>query len=121
VARSVQQWCGKDDDEASPARVRLRVFERKQGRCHRCTRKITAGERWTCEHLVALVNGGKNAESNLGLTCKNCLNGKNADDLAEKAMIYRKRSKHLGLHKAKRPFTKRADPWNKEYLARKPA
>lgn len=121
MARSVPEWHGRDDDEPVPPRIRLRVFERKQGRCHACTRKITAGEKWTCEHIVALVNGGRNAESNLGLTCKNCLADKNAADLAEKAMIYRKRAKHLGLLKTSRPIPKRADPWGKEYRSRKPA
>lgn len=63
-----------------------------------------AGEKWTCEHIVALCNGGKNIEANLGLSCSNCLPDKNAEDVAEKADVYRVRAKHLGIHQPKRVF-----------------
>lgn len=112
--RSVPTWVGKTHDTQIPPRVRLRVFSNKDGRCHRCTRKILPGEEWVCEHLIAVINGGPNRESNLDVTCCNCLPFKNAADVAEKAMIYRKRSKHLGLVKAKRPFPgSRASGWKK--------
>lgn len=93
--RSVEEWEGDTDDTPVPPRVRVRVFDRCEGRCHRCTRKIHAGERWVLEHLKALINGGRNAEDNLCLTCENCLPEKNAEDVAEKADIYAKRSKHI--------------------------
>lgn len=105
MSRTVEEWVGKTDDTAVPPHVRLRVFDRCKGRCHKCTRKILVGEEWTCEHLIALINQGKNSESNLGLTCCNCLPEKNADDLAEKSGIYHKRAKHLGIDlKQKRPW-----------------
>lgn len=113
--RSNEEWVGKTDDTPVPPRVRDRVFLAKGGRCHKCTRKIRAGETWTCEHVIALINGGKNAERNLDLTCCNCLPAKNAEDLAEKSKIYAIRSKHLGLSKPKKPFTKHIDPWGKAW------
>ena len=96
--RSVPEWIGKDDDEPVPARVRLRVFDDKHGRCHRCGRKVGVGGRhdWTLEHMRALINGGKNAESNLDLTCSWCLPEKNAEDVNEKSRVYSLRSKHVG-------------------------
>jgi len=97
AARSVPEWIGATPDTPAPPRVRLRVFERCEGKCHRCTRKIAAGEKWTLEHLVALINGGANAEGNLSVTCGWCLPEKNAADVAEKSLTYRKRSKHLGI------------------------
>lgn len=109
--RSVKPWTGRDDDEPVPPRVRLRVYEAKLGRCHRCTRKILAGEKWTLEHLIAIENGGQNAETNLGLTCCNCLGAKNAEDAAEKSKVATIRKKHLGLHKSKRPFPKPNPNW----------
>jgi len=99
--RSVAQWIGATPDTPVPPRVRLRVFEAKNGRCHACTRKILPGEEWVCEHLVAIINGGANAEHNLGLTCCNCLSGKNAADVAQKSLVYRKRAKHLGIKQRK--------------------
>lgn len=97
--RSVDEWIGKTDDTPAPPRVRVRVFERCAGKCGQCGRKINAGEKWTLEHLVALINGGGNRESNLGVTCDWCLPAKNAADVAEKAITYRKKSKHLGIKK----------------------
>lgn len=104
TARSVPEWRGKTPDTAIPTRVRLRVFERCKGRCGQCDRKINAasGDKWTLEHIQALINGGENRESNLGVTCDWCLPVKNAADVAEKSNIYRKRSKTLGL-KAQKP------------------
>lgn len=93
--RTVEEWVGANDDQTPPPRVRIRVFEAKGGLCHRCGRKIMAGEYWVCEHLIALCNGGKNAESNLDLTCRNCVPAKNADDLAEKSKVADIKKKHL--------------------------
>lgn len=104
--RSVEEWIGKNDDEPVPPRVRLRVFDRFNGKCTICTRKVLVGERWTCEHVKAIANGGQNHESNLGVTCCNCLADKNADDLAEKSDVYHKRARHLGI-----PL-KRKQRWN---------
>lgn len=102
MARSVKEWVGKTDDTAIPDRVRVRVFEKAGGCCTICGRKIRAGERWTLEHVVALINWLKtpeaphgNREKNLGVTCCNCLPGKNAADQAEKSAVYHKRRKSL--------------------------
>jgi 5-methylcytosine-specific restriction protein A len=104
TGRSVPEWIGATPDTPVPPRVKDRVFLRFDGRCHACTRKVRPGEPWTCEHLKALINGGENRENNLGITCENCLPDKNAADVAEKSLVARKRAKHLGLKKAKRPF-----------------
>lgn len=69
-----------------------------------CGRKIQAGERWTLEHIVALINGGRNAEVNLGCTCSMCLPIKNAADVAEKSNVADIRKKHLGLKKSRHPM-----------------
>lgn len=101
MARSVAGWVGKNDDEVPPPRVRLRMFDAHKGRCHVCTRKIGVGEYWQADHIVALINGGKNAETNLAPACRNCCYSKTAEDVAEKSLIARKRSKHLGVGKPK--------------------
>lgn len=95
MPRSLALWIGKTDDTPAPPRVRLRVFERCGGKCHRCQRKIRPGEGWTLEHVVALINAGRNAEDNLDVTCDWCLPAKNAEDVAEKAKTYAVKSKHV--------------------------
>jgi 5-methylcytosine-specific restriction protein A len=95
LPRSVTEWIGKTDDTPAPPRVRVRVFERCEGKCGQCGRKIRPGEGWTLEHLIALINSGENRERNLGVTCNWCLPEKNAADVAEKAKTYAVRSKHI--------------------------
>jgi 5-methylcytosine-specific restriction endonuclease McrA len=100
--RSLEEWKGKNDDERVPPHVRVRVFDRFDGRCHVCSRKIGAGERWVCDHVKALINGGANRESNLAPICSWCDPGKTADDVAEKSSVYAKRAKHIGATEKRR-------------------
>jgi 5-methylcytosine-specific restriction protein A len=102
MTRTVEEWRGATPDTPPPPRVRVRVFDAKGGRCHMCGRKIPAGERWTCEHVVAIINGGENRERNLDVTCCWCLPIKNGRDVALKSDTYDKRRKHLGVRKPSR-------------------
>lgn len=116
MARSVALWVGRSDDTNAPPRVRLRVWDRCEGRCGQCGRKIRPGEGWTLEHLIALINGGKNAEDNLGVTCDWCLPAKNAADVAVKAKTAAVRAKHLGIRPPSQlrsaPFPKRTTKYS---------
>jgi 5-methylcytosine-specific restriction protein A len=106
MAREVDEWIGKTDDTPAPPRVRQRVFDRYDGRCHKCTRQIDAlgGESWTLEHLIAIINGGENRERNLRCTCENCLPVKNAEDMAIKKKNTRVRNKARGIKPARNGF-----------------
>lgn len=117
TGRSVPEWIGATPDTAVPVRVRLRVFEAYKGTCYLSGRKIRPGDAWDLEDIKALCNGGENRESNKAPALRDKHKEKTAADVAEKSMIARKRSKHLGLAKAKRPFPKRHDPWGKERRA----
>jgi 5-methylcytosine-specific restriction protein A len=121
VSRAVPIWIGKTDDTPAPPRVRARVFVACDGKCHRCGRKICTGERWTLEHLIALINGGANAEHNLGVTCDWCLPQKNAEDVAIKAKSARVRLKHIGVHTPKGRLQSRGfPPRPKQHTASRP-
>lgn len=97
MARSVAPWIGKTPDTAIPTRVRLRVWEREEGKCHRCCRKIPVGDAWIIEHRHAIILGGANAEPNLCLSCSWCKPQKDAEDVAAKAETARIKAKHLGI------------------------
>lgn len=97
MTRAVPEWIGKTPDTKVPPRVRLRIFERDGGRCHISGRKIAAGEPWELEHKVALCNGGEHRETNLAPALRDKHREKTAADVAEKAAIYRKASKHAGI------------------------
>lgn len=101
MSRTVPEWIGKTDDTPIPPRVKLRVFERHGGRCYLSGRLIRAGEAWDCDHIIALVNGGENRESNLAPALHGAHQVKTCADLVEKVKTYRKRSKHLGITKAR--------------------
>ncbi len=100
--RSTEEWTSKNDDAAIPPRVMLRVYMRFNGVCPKCSRILQHGK-WACDHVVALVNGGKHAESNLQPLCVSpCHSQKTKADVAEKSRVYRKRAAHLGLKKPSR-------------------
>lgn len=97
MARSVAAWEGKTPDTAIPPRVRLRVWDREEGKCHRCAREIPASDAWIIEHRHAIILGGANAEPNLCLTCSWCKPLKDAEDVAAKSKTAAVRAKHLGI------------------------
>jgi 5-methylcytosine-specific restriction endonuclease McrA len=97
TARAVPEWIGSTPDAKVPARVRLRIWERENGRCHLSGRKIMPGEPWDLDHKVALINGGEHRENNLFPALRDKHREKTAVDVAEKAAAARVRSKHLGI------------------------
>lgn len=106
MGRSVDEWIGKTADTPIPARVKLRVFEREDGICHISGRKIKPGERWDAEHVIALCNWlptpdapHGNRETNIKPALSSKHPEKTARDVAEKAKVARKRSKHLSISK----------------------
>ena len=61
MPRSVQEWIGKTDDTPAPPRVRLRVLERFDRCCDPaggCGRRIRPGDKWICDHRLAIEVGG---------------------------------------------------------------
>jgi 5-methylcytosine-specific restriction protein A len=104
MSRSVPEWIGKTPDSVPPPRVRLRIFENAKGRCHISGRPIRAGEAWQCDHIIALINGGANVESNLAPALTAPHKVKTKEDLAEKSKVYRKRAKHLGIKAKRKPI-----------------
>jgi len=97
MTRSVKEWIGRGADSQVPPRVRLRVFEKFGRACNGCGRELRPGDRWICDHEVALINGGENREANLRPLCAWCNPGKTAADVAEKSITQRKRLKHAGI------------------------
>ena len=106
--RTVEEWIGATDDQAIPARVKIRVFDAFGGRCAVCSLQIAGKLRPAYDHFIALINGGQNRETNLQLLCVPCHAFKTKADVAEKSITARKRAKHLGL---KKPRTIRS--WRK--------
>lgn len=95
--RSLPEWIGATPDTPVPDRVKVRVFDAHDGVCHIAKRKIRPGEPWDAEHVIAIINGGQNRETNLAPALRDKHPEKTAADLKEKSDVYRKRKKHLGV------------------------
>jgi len=109
MSRSVDEWIGRNDDDPLPRRVRVRVFLRADGHCAMCDRRLRPGDKWTCDHRIALINGGANRESNLQVLCEWCDKPKTVFDVQQKSKTYQKRLKHIGI----RPRSSRPMPGTK--------
>jgi 5-methylcytosine-specific restriction protein A len=106
MSRAVPEWIGATDDTPIPPRVKLRVFEKHAGRCYLSGRKIMPGDAWECDHVLAIINGGQNRESNLAPALKAKHRVKSDDDMAIKSKTARIRAAHLGI----KPTSKRKIP-----------
>lgn len=53
--REVPEWIGSSPDAKIPPRVRLRIWEKHDGRCHISGMKIQAGQQWDCEHIIPFM------------------------------------------------------------------
>ena len=116
MPRTIPEWIGKTDDSPIPNRVRLRVFLRFGGICQcGCNTAIRTGQKWQCDHKLALVNGGAHSEANLWPMLVEHHRNKTQTDVAAKALTYRKRKAHLGLKRARKPLPgSRASGWKKK-------
>jgi 5-methylcytosine-specific restriction protein A len=101
MSRSVPEWVGVTADVWIPIRVRLRIWQKFDGRCALCARKLTPGDKFEFDHVQALINGGEHRESNLQLVCQWCHKEKSRADVAEKAKVAAVKARHLGLRKRK--------------------
>lgn len=97
MSRSVPEWIGKNDDAVPPPHVSLRIFRDHDGRCHLSGRKIGPADAWDLDHIVALINGGENRESNLAPALRDKHRAKTADDVRLKAKGDRAQMRRLGI------------------------
>jgi 5-methylcytosine-specific restriction protein A len=113
VSRPVPEWQGKDDGTPIPQRVKLRVYKKFGGVCQICfaKEKILGPE---YDHRVALINGGKHAESNLQPVHPKCHRNKSNADVAEKSATYRTQIHHYGIKRSRNPMPgSKASGWRK--------
>ena len=96
MARAVEEWIGRTPDTPAPPRVQLRIWDREGGVCYLSGRKIAPGEPYQLEHVIALINGGENRESNLRLALTEKHKIKTKADLAEKSKVAAIAKKHIG-------------------------
>lgn len=103
MSRDVQEWRGKTDNTAPPPRVKARIYLLAEGKCVHCTRFVD-GLALTAEydHIIPLILGGENRETNLQLLCEPCHAAKTRLDVKLKAKVARVRNRHIGIKKPSR-------------------
>lgn len=108
TGRSVPEWVGSTPDAAIPTRVKLRVWERCEGRCAITGAKLRPGDAYDFDHEKPLHLGGEHRESNLRVVSRQAHREKSAEEVSAKAKADRIRAKHLGVFpKSKRPLKSR--------------
>ncbi len=100
MSRALAEWIGRTPDTRAPPRVLLRIFEKHHGICGISGRKIQPGERWQADHIIALINGGENRESNLRPVLVDPHKEKTKADVAEKSKVADVAKRHHGIEGA---------------------
>lgn len=95
MPRSVKEWIGKNDDSKAPPRVRQRIYDKHGGKCHICGLPL-GSKAWEADHVLALIKGGQNRESNLAPAHVPCHRDKTKKDVKDKAKTAKIRGKHTG-------------------------
>jgi 5-methylcytosine-specific restriction protein A len=108
TGRSVPLWSSDNPDAAIPKAVKLRVWVRCEGRCALSGRKLSPGDPVDFDHITPLSMGGRHAEDNLQLVCRQAHREKTASEAPARAKADRIRLKHTGLWpKSRRPIKSR--------------
>ncbi|MDO9381872.1 MAG: HNH endonuclease [Hyphomicrobiaceae bacterium] len=111
--RSVPEWIGRSPDSAIPPRVKLRIIERYGRRCYLTGDVLVPGQ-IEFEHVIAIVNGGTNRESNIAPANRPAHQIKTRADTAIKTKRAKSLKKRYGLTKPKRPMDgSKASPFKK--------
>ena len=101
MPRELPEWIGKTDNTSVPPRVQQRILERQDFKCAVTKIHLANGVEKQLDHIIALVNGGENRESNLQWITTIAHKAKTKADVAQKAKDRRIAAKHNGLHKPK--------------------
>jgi hypothetical protein len=117
--RSVTEWIGKTDDVAIPPAVKLRIWNRANGNCQICTRRILAGEVKHYDHVTPLADGGTHSEGNLQIACVACHAEKTAVEATARAKVRAKAKSVLGINRPKQSI--QSAPFPKSPKADRPA
>lgn len=121
MSRAIEPWQGRTDDTPIPARAKDRTLQLQKDCCACCGLPFNEKRKPEFDHIIAIILGGANCESNIQALCGDCHRPKTTADTGAKSKLADIRKKRFALKGPKRPFPRRADPWGKSYLARKAA
>lgn len=106
TARSVKEWIATSPDAKIPPRVKRRILDRDDWKCHvtKVDLRLLPANQIQFDHLTALINGGEHREKNLAPIWAKIHVEKTKADVAEKSAIAKKVKSHFGLNNPKPGF-----------------
>jgi 5-methylcytosine-specific restriction protein A len=110
MARALPEWIGKTANSAIPPRVKDRIAHKAVACCQKCRREVGGRLRAEFDHIIPLILGGENRETNLQLLCHECHKAKTQLDVKLKAKVARVRKRHLGFVAPRQKIKSRGFP-----------
>ncbi len=110
IGRSTPEWIGKTPDTPVPDHVKWRVLLRYDRKCAITGRPIRPGSGFECDHIIELIKGGENRESNLQPVLKEKHRDKTAKANAQKAKADAMGKKSVGITQPKQMIKSRGFP-----------
>lgn len=95
MPREVAEWIGRNDDAMPGKLVRDRLSRRQGDCCAHCRNAFGPKRRAHCDHIVALIDGGENRESNLQMLCADCHKAKTKTEAADRKHTRDIRASHI--------------------------
>ena len=107
MPRKVDEWIGRSDD-AMPGRLVKDRLARAQGDCCATCRHAFGPKRLAhCDHIVPLIDGGENRESNLQMICTDCHKAKTGAEATARAKSRDIRAAHIMAPDSRSSFQSR--------------
>jgi 5-methylcytosine-specific restriction protein A len=108
MTRQLPMWIGRTDDTQPPRRVKDRIARNANDCCQQCGQPIVGKVRAEFDHIIPLILGGENSETNLQMLCDYpCHATKTKLDVKLKSKVARVRAKHLGLRSPRQKIASR--------------
>ena len=96
MSRTIPEWIGKNDDAMPPRTVFDRLWEKQGGKDAITGIEFTAADKVVRDHILPLIDGGKNRESNLQLITEETHKDKTADEATRRGKERSVRAKARG-------------------------
>jgi len=95
MARTVDEWIGRNDNAMPTTACKLRILDRQQNRCALTGREFRPGDIIEFDHKTPLWLGGENREDNLQAVLGEAHKRKTQAEATVRAKVKARKAKHL--------------------------
>lgn len=120
MPRKVEEWIGRSDDSMPGKLVRDRLSRAQGDCCATCRHAFGPKRRAHCDHVIALIDGGENRESNLQMICADCHKAKTSAEATARAKTRDIRASHIMAEPRSNWPTQRLGRGNNQHTATTP-